>query len=720
MVAPSFDHSSTRSARVATALAITFVAVAASACGSASKHPTHAAVSGGTSGSSDADANAGMGGDAQLASDAAVAAPPAFEAVAVTAYLAKVKNLLVALPASDDEVKRVQADPTQLKPLIGEWMKLPQYNDKLQRFFELAFQQTQISAEDFADQVYPDRIGIHPTTTPQLVQNAKESFARTMVALVNQDKPLSAGVNTQQLMMTTALKELYAFLDTREVDDDGAITDHFRVNNPKLKVTVSTASGPIPIADTLNAKSTNYMHWYNPDLATASPAVAGCNADPYVFAANSHLLHYLLYGSLDAHKNDQGMNCQVTRGSATAPQFQDSDFTDWQMVSLRAPNTGEATSLFYDLPSLRSAKELVLSIPRIGFFSTPAFFANWQTNTSNQMRVTLNQTLIVSLGQDVNGTDGTVAPGDPPPGLDTAHAGAAECAFCHRSLDPLRSIFAATYSWNYHTQLDSTFSGQKGAFAFHGVIANVNNMGDFATQVSMHPMFAAAWTQKLCYYANSSPCMSDDPEFQRVVKVFSDANYSFNTLVQELFSSALVTNASSTATAQANGEVLAVARRDHLCAALTARLGLPDVCGIDALSVAKLKGTIAQIALGLPSDGYGRGATAPVLPNQATLFYSAATENICTALAPQVIDVAAAKQVSGAKSWSSSSSPQAIAEFVSLLMGLPASDARSGPATDALTRHYKAAMSAGANASNALKSTFITACLAPSSVSIGL
>jgi hypothetical protein len=166
--------------------------------------------------------------------------------------------------------------------------------------------------------------------------------------------------------------------------------------------------------------------------------------------------------------------------------------------------------------------------------------------------------------------------------------------------------------------------------------------------------------------------------------------------------------------------VIAVARRDHLCSALSVRLGLTDVCAIDALSVTKLKSTIGQIAPGLPSDGYGRGAIAPVLPNQATLFYRAALENICSALAAQVIDVPTAKQVVGAKSWSSKSSDAAIADFVSTVMALVPSDARAAKASDALTRHYQAALTSGKSASNALKSTFITACLAPSAISIGL
>ena len=87
-----------------------------------------------------------------------------------------------------------------------------------------------------------------------------------------------------------------------------------------------------------------------------------------------------------------------------------------------------------------------------------------------------------------------------------------------------------------------------------------------------------------------------------------------------------------------------MSRRDHLCAALDNRLGLSDVCGLKATTKKQMTATVPQIVSGLPSDGYGRGSTIPVLPNQPSLFYRAATENICAAVAAQVIDVAAAKQ----------------------------------------------------------------------------
>ena len=654
------------------------------------------------------------------ASQADAPATPAFQPAAPAVYVAKVKNILVGLPPTDAEVTAVSADPSQLRGLIGVWMQQPEYLQKMRRFFELAFQQTQVTAVDFADQAYPKQIGINAASIPLLVQNLQQSFARTMLTLIEAGQPLTAGVTTPQLMMTTALKELYSFLDVWEVDDNGKVTDRFKQSNPAVTITAEAAAGPIPITDTLDPTSPNYMHWYDPDVATAGAAVAGCAEDPIVYPANAMALHYLLYGSLDGRKNAAGTACPPTAGTAAAQQFTADDFTEWSLVTIRPPAAGETTTRFYDLPALRAANELVLSIPRVGFFSTPAFFANWQTNISNQMRVTLNQTLIVALGSSVDGTDTTVTPGNPPPGLDAVHAGSPDCKYCHQSLDPLRSILSANYSWNYHNQLDPTLTAQKGMFAFRGVVQPVASITDFGAALAQHPLFAEAWAQKLCAYVNSAPCVSSDPEFQRVVAAFQASNDSWSTLVLELLASPIVTNASETATALANGEVLAVSRRDHLCAGLNARLGLTDVCGIDATTRKQAQATIPQIVSGLPSDGYGRGATMPVLPNQPTLFYRAGLENVCEALAAQVIDVALAKQVAGAKVWSSADPQGAIADFVATIMGLVTSDPRAAPAAALLGAHFVAATGQGASASDALKSTFVTACLAPSAISIGI
>jgi hypothetical protein len=651
----------------------------------------------------------------QVSPTDAGAAP--FQGDAPSVYVAKVKNILVGLPPTDDEVRSVEADPTQLGALVDAWMQLPQYDEKMMRFFELAFQQTQVSSVDFADQAYPKQIDINATTTPLLVQNAEESFARTMIALTSQGHPLTEAMSTHELMMTTAMKELYALLDVWEVDDNGKVTDRFRAKNPALQITVEASQGAIPMTQTLDPTSANYMHWYDPDVTTAGMQIAGCQQDPLVYPANAMTLHYLLLGALDGHKSASGTACPPVGGTAKAAQLQAGDFSDWTMVTLRQPNAGEPVTPFYDLPSLRTATELVLAVPRVGFFSTPAFFANWQTNISNQMRVTMHQTLIVATGSSIDGTDATHPAGTP--GIDATHASQSACFECHMILDPTRSIFSSTWSWNYHGQLDAVWTSQPGIFAFRDVIQPVKTLADFGGVLASHPLVASGWVQKLCYYVNSAGCDPADPEFQRIVGLFQSSGYAWNGLVKALVTSPITTHAAESQTTLTNGEVIAVSRRDHLCAALNARLGFTDVCGLDALGKRAMASTIPEIVSGLPSDAYGRGAVAPILPNQPTLFYRAGTENICEAVAAQVVDAAAPP--AGVKQWSSAQPDAAIADFVSIVMALTASDARSVPLQALLKGHFTAAtQQPGVTATQALRSTFVVACLSPSAVSIGL
>jgi hypothetical protein len=196
--------------------------------------------------------------------------------------------------------------------------------------------------------------------------------------------------------------------------------------------------------------------------------------------------------------------------------------------------------------------------------------------------------------------------------------------------------------------------------------------------------------------------------------------------VKEVFSSPLTTNATPTATT-ALAEIVSVSRRDHLCAAIEYRLGLPDPCGLSIISVANAqKTTIDQIAGGLPSDGYGRGSTIPVLPNAPTLFYRAGVENICEAVAAMVIDPKTGSLPAGATSWQSSDPTTAVADFVSLIMAITPSDPRSSQMQSILMSHFNTVLAtvspSGKNftATQALESTFVAACLSPSFVGIGM
>src|ERR1019366_615099 len=108
------------------------------------------------------------------------------------------------------------------------------------------------------------------TRIPLLMQNAQESFARTMLQLIASGQPLTQAPTTTQFMMTTAMKELYAFLDQYEVDDNNVVTDSFKIANPKQMITIEAAQGPIPFSESIDPTSPNYMHWYDPDVATGS------------------------------------------------------------------------------------------------------------------------------------------------------------------------------------------------------------------------------------------------------------------------------------------------------------------------------------------------------------------------------------------------------------------------------------------------------------------
>lgn len=623
-----------------------------------------------------------------LAPTTTTALPAGFEPATPATYVAKIKGLLASSPATDAEVKAVTADPGALPGLIDTWMQQPEFQAKMLRFFRNAFQQGQISAVNLIDQLGENSINA------RLMGNITDSFALTawQLAMV-EGRPFTEAITTDRYMLTPPLATFLAYLDNRDINDQARLTDRIVQANKDFTVTLSHAGGPLTIDQSVTPGAT-FMHWYLPnDLPM------GCT-DPLLYKSSTTQLFSYLFGTVVATTG-------CTSSFTTTSQFVDSEYDSWRMVRIRQPATGETPTPFYDLRPMRSGGELVLRVPRVGFFGTPAFFANWSTNTSNQARVTMNQTLIVALGRSFDDTNNTVPLTSP--GLDAQHASDPACYACHKTLDPMRQVFRQAYTLAYHEQQDPAQLALHGVFAVDGVTQPVDNVQELASALASHPRFATAWTQKLCFWANSASCSEDDPEFQRVATAFAKSGFSWKALVRELLSSPLVTGAHDTLTFADQGMTISVSRRDQLCAAMSMRLGVANICNI---------GRAPGLTQLVPSDGYSRGATAPVMATDPSLFYRAATEQLCRAFADSVVDTTVMGKPSR---YSSKAADAAITDMTQTVMGLVPSDPRAATLHQILSDHFsKASKTTGISATDALKSTFVLACSSPTSVSIGL
>src|SRR6185312_12563763 len=106
--------------------------------------------------------------------------------------------------------------------------------------------------------------------------------------------------------------------------------------------------------------------------------------------------------------NDAGKT--VAQGQANnlktlLQNFTAQDYATWVPVTIRKPNAGETTTAPTAITTLTAGQTLILNTPRVGFFTTPTFLAGWQTNVTNQARVTVNQALIVALNHAFDGTE---------------------------------------------------------------------------------------------------------------------------------------------------------------------------------------------------------------------------------------------------------------------------------------------------------------------------
>jgi hypothetical protein len=639
-------------------------------------------------------------------------------ALATPAVLRKVKSVLTGLAPTDAELAAA-TDATALRGLIDTWMGTPEFNAKMILFFQNAFQQSSISLLDYEFQLRKRPGGFDlpygvfgDNAFPLLIQNLKESFARTCLELIAEGRPLTDILTTTRFMMTTALMSMYMQIEMPY--DIHTFTWQFN-------------QGMRPaLTDTLAPSSPNYMIWgYAAPTTTTGkgPGYTTCAGDATkvsTFPGSTNLFHVLL-GVIDrdSSNNGQGTTNLGCFEHAIQPYFTASDLSDWRMVTIANSGTPPKS---YDLPTLRGITTTLPSkLPRVSFFTTPSFLAIWNTNDSNQHRVTANQALLGALGQGF--TDANTAIPTPPSaiGLDGTHSvTGGVCYGCHKSLDPMREFWANFY--DYNDQVNGK-PGTMASFGFGNVSQNGSTLVDFGTLVGQVTdsqadptvnRFALAMTQKLCFFANSAQCEETDSAMRQITADFQNANYDFKTLVRELLSSPLVTAAADTATFDQDGITISITRRDQLCAALANRLGKSDICNIAVPSPPASASAMSLSAGAISADGFSRGTPFPVTPTDPNLFYRASSELLCEAIAAKVVDA-----TSGTV-YTSANYQTAIPDIVAKVMGMPSTDPHYAAAVSTLQSHYSAAVAAKASATSALRSTFAAACQSPTSLALGI
>ncbi|HLK88242.1 MAG TPA: hypothetical protein VKZ18_00030, partial [Polyangia bacterium] len=674
--------------------------------------------SGGSNGTGSGGSSVGSGGNGNVDAGGVTVKPTTFTPALAGPTCRKIKDLLVGMPCSDADVTTVQSmGAAGLQQLIITWMTdpsfQPQFQGKMIPFFRNLFQQVGFTpTQDFKNQLLENGgFDFGPFGTAavgddvyfKLVQNLQDSFALTAWQMVKEGtEPFSDVLTTQRFVMTTGLMSLYTQV---EMPDDEPYNFSGGANtNSKLAWKLDYVD-TITLEDALNPSSANYMVFddekpANPGNSflfggsggfTTCQGVGTGSATTVQFGGTSSgssgfsnptggyaQLFQRLIGYTPRYPFVASPTCWE---HPSKPYMTDSDVSDWRWVTIAPKQSGDSYVQPYDLPSLRKLSTIKLSMPRVGFFTTPAFLALWNTNDSNQHRVTMNQTLLASLGQSFT-SDNNLTPLSEV-GLASSHTTTTgECYGCHKSLDPMRMFFGNQYDFNDRNDfVKNPFNGSQpnprpasplqAAFAFGDVNwaspsggTDMTGLGPLLLQVTDQdttdaggplPLFALSVAQQLCYWANSNACLPNDPAFRTIVGDFVNSKYNFPSLVKELFSSPLLTGASATTTygGDSNGNEnvpISIARQSHFCAALSNRMGISDICALQAAVPTTAQNTTLQIAGSVAADAFSRGSQTPVTPAYPDLFYRAASEELCENVAKLVVDVSGSPYTSSSTS----------------------------------------------------------------------
>lgn len=637
-----------------------------------------------------------------------------FVALKPSAYVTKVKTLLTGLPANTEEIISGSSDEGLAK-LVDAWMETPQYQEVLFTFFRLAFQTSSFDRLNlyfmFGDGDLPGNVE----------RQFREMFPRTASYFVKNNLPFNELMTTRKFMVTPRMLRKYAVMDaSNKPDNNGGFRQDVLAPSGKLSITLDPTAERSQLTTLKNAQEANYLRFSWPKIAmnTSQPSYCGfgstqpkeLRAPPTIFNFASGNVAALLRGDGFVYFIEGKPGPCYVPGDPSRSLIPPGDDT-WRLVQFQTPTPQNAANSVLDLDVFASADQVTFRIPRVGFFTTPGFLAQWPTNINNQFRTTINQTLLVGLHKYFNGGDQTT-----PKNLGAIplqHASPSSgCYSCHLTMDPMRQYFRNELTTSYTPQYDSNQLMMAGSWGQDGIQFDGGGLVQLGKLIAESPVFSMGWTLKLCGWLNSAPCSASDPEVKRIAKEFTASNFNFNHLMKQLAVSDLTTYRRETKTAQQRGVVITMARSSQMCQVLGARLNWFDMCRHFSTTPGQAWVDVASDLLGvLPSDSFTRGAPNFNQPALGSMVQRIGVENACSYLSFAMVENGAVPSpfFAGDK--------QAVQKIGTQLMGL-------APGVDdevlaILQRHYTDALSLTKDKTAALRSTFVLACTSPQVSTIG-
>ncbi len=435
------------------------------------------------------------------------------------------------------------------------------------------------------------------------------------------------------------------------------------------------------------------------------------------FAVNSVILSAHAWMETDYPRTMRTAFRDHLRSSLVTP----ADYNDWRFVTFDDQVATPVAQAFSDMNHWRSINDgavLKFAIPRVGYFSTIAFQAEYPTNADNQFRVTINQAMIAGLGRSYNPSDNTPQPLEV--GIPLSHSEkGTQCYACHRLMDPMRMPFGFKMTYDY--KLGRSFQENMGSFAFNNFNAPLSSVGDIGSSIANHPDFAQAWVQKMCEILNTKKCQINDPIFMSIVNDFKTSGFNFKEMYTKLVTSPLITGAEETMTSLQQGFDVARQRREHFCHNLQVRINqVREARGFPALPFDGGLTLCAIRNVSIPADALGddlnvRGGESVVNSFPSDAFSSQAIERVCTSLAAQWVERDREFDPFNL------SIDENLKIMTELLVGLPSGHPRHAPMLAALKETYNYGMQSKAlGARNALRHSAILACQSPEIQGVGL